>query len=415
MAELSSWADHVLRFCDQAVSGGYLVAMVLICALQYLYQLIRSYRAAEVKDQLCRQIDNAKNDLRSVSRDRTLTSLENQILREFAGELDLERTLDQLIRRLVEETKDGFAAYVPAGALQGDVTLARGLSEQSRELLLVDAPLLERVRKEGVTVISKVELYGTRLYENLSAADRGRFERLFLAGIGNADDLAGVIVTTSLIPVGIPLDEQIELAKRLMRSLSGIVEANRRAGIARPAAAVDAGNHGIADGHRPEAPLASRHDRGLRRSAPRDGPGRSGRPVPGQRRRQSLVQTALPLRRRPVDDERQETRGTGSNARRNGRRPQRARVPQQRTARADRHRFTDRRGDRRPRRQSQWNCRRFVPHPQREKAVCRSAAGTRQLGRPVPFRYGPAGAASGRGRMARPPGCAHRPLQSPHV
>jgi diguanylate cyclase (GGDEF)-like protein len=224
VAELTSWADHLLRFCDQAVSGGYLVAMVLICALQYLYQLIRGYRAAEVKDQLCRQIDNAKNDLRSVSRDRTLTSLENQILRDFAGELDLERTLDQLIRRLVEETKDAFAAYVPAGALQGDVTLARGLSEQSRELLLVDAPLLERVRKEGVTVVSKVELYGTRLYENLSAADRGRFERLFLAGIGNADDLAGVIVTTSLLPVGIPLDEQIELAKRLMRSLSGIVK-----------------------------------------------------------------------------------------------------------------------------------------------------------------------------------------------
>jgi diguanylate cyclase (GGDEF)-like protein len=221
---LISWADPILQFCDRAVSGGYLVAMVLICALQYLYQLLRAHRATEMRERLYRQIDDARNDLRSVSRDRTLTSLENQILRDFTGELDLDRTLDQLIRRLVGETKDGFAAYVPVGAMQGDVTLARGLSEQSRENLVIDSAYLDRVRKEGVAVLSKVEIYGSRLYENLAAGDRSRFERLFLAGIGTADDLAGVILTSSLFPVGIPLDEQIELAKRLMRSLGGIVK-----------------------------------------------------------------------------------------------------------------------------------------------------------------------------------------------
>jgi diguanylate cyclase (GGDEF)-like protein len=221
---LTSCADYLFEFCDRAVSSGYLVAMVLICALQYLYHLYRSHRAGELKDRLCRQIDDVQQDLRSVSRDRTLTTLENQILRDFTGELHLDRTLDQLIRRLVEEAKDGFAAYVPQGALQGEVTLARGLSEQSRESLIVDAPFLERVRKEGVTVLRKVEIYGSRLYENLSVVDRTRFDRLFLAGIGNGDDLAGVIVTTSLIPAGIPLDEQIELAKRLMRSLTVIVK-----------------------------------------------------------------------------------------------------------------------------------------------------------------------------------------------
>ena len=147
--------------------------MVLICALQYLYHLIRSHRATELKERLCRQIDDARKDLRSVSRDRTLTSLENQILRDFTGDLDLDRTLDQLIRRLVDETKEGFAAYVPLGALQGEVTLARGLSEQSRESLIVDGPFLDRVRKEGVTVLRKVEIYGSRLYENLSAAWTG--------------------------------------------------------------------------------------------------------------------------------------------------------------------------------------------------------------------------------------------------
>jgi diguanylate cyclase (GGDEF)-like protein len=224
VATLMSWAGTLLQFCDRAVSGGYLVALVLICALQYLYHLLRSHRAGELRERLYRQIDDARSDLRSVSRDRTLTSLENQILRDFTGELDLDRTLDQLIRRLVGETKDGFAAYVPVGARQGDVTLARGLSEQSRENLVIDSAYLDRVRKEGIAVFSKVEVYGSRLYENLAAIDRARFEKLFLCGIGTADDLAGVILTTSLFPVGIPLDEQIELAKRLMRSLGGIVK-----------------------------------------------------------------------------------------------------------------------------------------------------------------------------------------------
>jgi diguanylate cyclase (GGDEF)-like protein len=221
---LTSCADILLEFCDRAVSSGYLVAMVLICSLQYLYHLYRSHRATELKDLLCRQIDDVQQDLRTVSRDRTLTSLENQILRDFTGELHLDRTLDQLIRRLVDETKDGFAAYVPQGALQGEVTLARGLSEQSRAALLVDNTFLERVRKEGVIVLRKIEVYGSRLYENLSVVDRTRFDRLYLAGIGTGDDLAGVILTTSLIPSGIPLDEQIELTKRLMRSLAVIVK-----------------------------------------------------------------------------------------------------------------------------------------------------------------------------------------------
>ena len=194
MTALTSWADHLLQFCDQAVSGGYLVAMVLICALQYLYQLFAAIAPTELKEQLCRQIDNAQNDLRSVSRDRTLTSLENQILRDFAGELDLDRTLDQLIRRLVEETKDGFAAYVPVGAMQGDVTLARGLSEQSREILLVDARPFSSASARKGSPSSRRSRFTARGFTRTSPpptvpASNACFWRVS----ATADDLAGVI------------------------------------------------------------------------------------------------------------------------------------------------------------------------------------------------------------------------------
>jgi diguanylate cyclase (GGDEF)-like protein len=222
MMPLATAIDYLLEFCDRAVSGGYLVAMVLICAMQYMFQLYSSNRSRELKERLCRQIDDVQKDLRSVSRDRTLTSLENQILREFTGELALDRTLEQLIARLVDDS-NGFAAYVPLAGVDKSVRHARGLSEQSRNALVVDPELLKRVVAEGVAAFRRSDLQGTQLYDCLSPAERQRFDRLFIAGIGDAESLAGVIVSTSLIPPGIPLEEQVELARRLMRSLSGIV------------------------------------------------------------------------------------------------------------------------------------------------------------------------------------------------
>ncbi len=223
MVPLASAMDMLLEVCDRAVSGGYLVAMVLICAMQYMFHLYSVHRSRDLKERLCRQIDDVQKDLRSVSRDRTLTSLENQILREFTGELDLDHTLEQLIYRLVSDDSHDFAAYVPLALADKSIRHSRGLSEQSRNALVVDPELLKRVGAEGVAAFRRNDLQGTRLFESLSPADRQRFDRLFIAGIGDAESLAGVIVTTALIPPGIPLEEQVELARRLLRSLSGIV------------------------------------------------------------------------------------------------------------------------------------------------------------------------------------------------
>lgn len=223
MTPIATAIDLLFEFCDRAVSGGYLVAMMLICAMQYLFHLYTGNRSRELKERLWRQIDDVQKDLRTVSRDRTLTSLENQILREFTGELDLDRTIEQLIGRLVEDDNDGFAAYLPLGLPDNSIRHSRGLSEQSRSALVVDPELLKRVGSEGVAAFRRSDLLSSRLFDSLSVADRQRFDRLFIAGIGDADSLAGVIVTTALIPPGIPLEEQVELARRLMRSLSGIV------------------------------------------------------------------------------------------------------------------------------------------------------------------------------------------------
>ncbi len=222
MLPIATLFDTLFQFCDQAVSGGYLVAMVLICALQYMFYLYSTNRSRELKDRLFRQIDDVQKDLRSVSRDRTLTSLENQILREFTGELDLDRTLEQLIIRLVDGG-DGFAAYVPLALADKSIRHSRGLSEQSRSAWLSTASCSNAWPARVWPPSAEIDLVGTRLCESLSPADRQRFDRLFIAGIGDAESLAGVIVTTSLIPPGIPLEEQVELVRRLMRSLSGIV------------------------------------------------------------------------------------------------------------------------------------------------------------------------------------------------
>ena len=53
MEPLATAIDYLFQFCDRAVSGGYLVAMVLICALQYMFNLFTSQRSCELKDRLC--------------------------------------------------------------------------------------------------------------------------------------------------------------------------------------------------------------------------------------------------------------------------------------------------------------------------------------------------------------------------
>lgn len=224
MTLLAAYMDDLFAFCERAVSGGYLVAMVLICAMQYLYALYRTRRASELRDRLCRQIDDVHQDLRAVSRDRTLTSLENQILREFTEELDLDRTLDQLLRRLVADSKGGFAAYVPLSPSAAGRARVLGLSERAGEAMAIDPQFVRRVAKESVVRLRKDELYGSQLYDRLPTKDRTRFDHLFLAGVGAPENLTGVIVSTSLIPAGVSLEQQLELTQRLMQSLTGIVK-----------------------------------------------------------------------------------------------------------------------------------------------------------------------------------------------
>jgi diguanylate cyclase (GGDEF)-like protein len=220
---LAGAMDWISEFSDRAVSGGYLVAVVLICALQYVYHLFSLRRAARIREQFCREIDDVHDDLRAVSRDRTLTSLENQILREFTRELDLDRILDQLLRRFMADAKDGFAAYLPLDQAGGGACRARGLSNESRRTFTVDPKFVTQIARDGVLLIERSELAGSRLFDGLSATDRTRFNRLFLAAVGDLQEPAGVIVTTSLFPNGIPLDQQMELARRLTQSLSGII------------------------------------------------------------------------------------------------------------------------------------------------------------------------------------------------
>jgi diguanylate cyclase (GGDEF)-like protein len=137
--------------------------------------------------------------------------------------LDLDRTLEHLIRRLVADAKDGFAAHVTFQGAAATVAQSRGLSEKARKSLVIDAGLLQRVAKEGVVMLRKAELYGYQVLASLPAAERARVDRLFLAGLGDDDPPSSLIISTSLLPVGAPLDQQIELVRRLMQGISGIV------------------------------------------------------------------------------------------------------------------------------------------------------------------------------------------------
>ncbi len=124
-----------------------------------------------------------------------------------------------------------------------------------------------------------------------------------------------------MLPAGIPLDEQIELANGCMRSLSGIVkrteELELRDQQLQSMKEIMELRTVTDQKHRSPLDMIEAFVDRLREMAQADravlflanGDGKA------------LVQTALPLRSRPIGDERQETRGTGSHARGNRRSP----------------------------------------------------------------------------------------------
>jgi diguanylate cyclase (GGDEF)-like protein len=215
--------DRFLSLADGAVAGGYVLALGLICVLQYMLHVYRLSEASRESERRRDEVKTLQSDFRSAQWDRTLSRLENSILREFVALSGIDKSLELLMRRFVPNCDTGFGVFLQCSVADGQqygVRHSRGLSGESREQLRVDDDLLRKVVRERVLVLTVAELQSSTLLRSLSATDRRKVSRLNLVAVGDGNQMAGILITTSLYPPGAPQEQQIELIRRLMQSIS---------------------------------------------------------------------------------------------------------------------------------------------------------------------------------------------------
>lgn len=224
MAAINQFFMMWLDLAGQAISGGALSALGFVCLLQYLYHLYRMKSTRQQSECYLRQIDTIGQELDAVEKDRTLSRLENHVLREFVTQTDTDRALQFLLRQFVPNTRSGFAAFIRCDRQDETIVASRGLSQPSRENLCIGRRYRQRLRRQRVIVLEGAQLHRTGCMTGVTRSDRGKIRRLFLIATGKPDELNGLLITTSLFPSGATREQQLELAGRLMQGVARNLE-----------------------------------------------------------------------------------------------------------------------------------------------------------------------------------------------
>lgn len=213
---LAGWMD----FVHMVVGSGYTVALTAICLLQYFAYLHRMTLSRRETDRYRHEVAGLETTLASVQKDRTLTKYENQILREFVSQTECDKALGLLLRRFVPNTEQGFVALLQFQSNGLAITHSRGLSEASCARLTIDESLQEQLGQCRSVFLDGAALQRSGLWASLVGKDRAKVRQFFLFGVGEPGDLRGILLSTELFPASADRKQQIELAERLMSSIS---------------------------------------------------------------------------------------------------------------------------------------------------------------------------------------------------
>jgi len=193
--------------------GGWgVTALGMICALQYFLYM---HRARSTQSACDAEVDDLQAELKRLRKENNVARVENRLLRVFVSENDVDRAVLLLLKNLIPNTDRGFAATVDVNDGVVTVGQSRGLSREARKALMVDQLILEKVAEGEPYVLSGKELRASRLAASLTATDRKLITKLYIFGIHYADQLIGLIITTSLFPVEMETEQHFSLLKQL--------------------------------------------------------------------------------------------------------------------------------------------------------------------------------------------------------
>jgi diguanylate cyclase (GGDEF)-like protein len=218
---------HLQYIAGIAVSHGAIVVLALICLALYMVQLLQLYEANRRTDNVRDELTSLEKRVRQLHDEGLVARVENEFLREFVAQTELQCGIDVLFRRLVPNSSDHFAALL---LYQDDALVphrARGLCNDSRNGLHLESDLERRVLEEEVVELEGRELFACTLLKPLTSRERGRARQLVLFRVGSRKHPVAIVVTTSLFPAGVARDEQLALGRRLMQSVAGNITWSR--------------------------------------------------------------------------------------------------------------------------------------------------------------------------------------------
>lgn len=210
----------VTQFARDVVASGYLVAISLICLIQYVYAMLRQSRHHLLTAQFRRQVHDLSDELLQLSREQMVARLENQILREFLTQSDSRRAVQLMLRRFVPNSADAFAVFWPVHDGGETPPQARGLSDESLRALPIGAELLAELQAGAPLLWEPPTTGKCPLYAALATGDRKKARLLCAALIADADGPVAVFLTTSLLPIAAPRQEQLAMTSRVLSSVA---------------------------------------------------------------------------------------------------------------------------------------------------------------------------------------------------
>lgn len=204
-----------------AAHNGYLVALMLICLMQYLLHADRMERLRKKMAGDARKLLGLQNEVSSLQKDRAQIRFEHQIFEEFIVQPNFDEAMKLLLKRFIPRPEKGFGAWLEK---RDDVFIwshFRGLS--SHELMSI--PLAQDWSRDldhrEFHILDESDARHSFLYNYIPAADRRRLKQLFIFPVRHNQEITGLMITTSLYPAGMALERRLSLALRLLNGMEG--------------------------------------------------------------------------------------------------------------------------------------------------------------------------------------------------
>ncbi|MFQ5731876.1 MAG: diguanylate cyclase [Planctomycetaceae bacterium] len=209
----------------------WLPVLAVVCLAQFLAHRYWSRWLGRERRRLSEALAETVAELAEARRDTHDTKAVNQLLCSLIEKTTASETSRLVLRRLVPDSRRGFAAVIQCGEDDQRLVFRRGLTRKSIERLHLSAELRDRLIDRSFLVLDGRRLYESGLMEALSPRDRGKVQALSLAAAATDGELSAVLIATDLFPAGADPAVQQELTCRLILAISRQLELERNAAI----------------------------------------------------------------------------------------------------------------------------------------------------------------------------------------